>query len=174
MAYNALDFYKTSENSINQPSYKFEITNENLLCEAYDFAQRPISSKDSTSLQLKALQTFQGLVQFHFQDPEPSALVHVDIERLKFIFQNAVFENKRERYIEVLKNTAESLQHHEVSALYHYEIAQQLHNLAMPIIQKLIQMPSGNRKKPSKSVSRYWQNFLIAMELKNAKLCNRK
>ena len=128
LAYNALDFYKTSENSINQPSYKFEITNENLLCEAYDFAQRPISSRDSTSLQLKALQTFQGLVQFHFQDPEPSALAHADIERLKFIFQNAVFENKQESYLEVLKNTAESLQHHEVSALYLYEMAQQLHN----------------------------------------------
>ncbi len=144
LAYNALDFYKTSENSINQPSYKFEITNENLLCEAYDFAQRPISSKDSTSLQLKALQTFQGLVQFHFQDPEPSALAHVDIERLKFIFQNAVFEKKEERYVEVLKNTAESLQHHEVSALYQYEIAQQLHN-------------QGNAYKPENNPDAQWK-----------------
>ncbi|MAU71890.1 MAG: alpha-2-macroglobulin [Pseudozobellia sp.] len=128
LAHNALDFYKTSENSINQPAYKFEILDEGLMCEAYDFAQKELVAKDSTSLQLTALQTYQDLIKFHFQDPEPFALTHVDIDRLKFTLQNAIFENKNEIYIEVLKNTAESLKHHEVSALYGYEIAQHLHN----------------------------------------------
>ncbi|PKA99021.1 uncharacterized protein YfaS (alpha-2-macroglobulin family) [Flavobacteriaceae bacterium MAR_2009_75] len=128
LAHTALDFYKSSENNITRPANKFEIDNQQILCEAYEFTQIDLPSKDETSLQLKALETYQELLQFHFSDPELKALVYVDLERLRFIHQHAVFENKNDIYLEVLNNSAENLKQHELSGQYLYEIAQQYHN----------------------------------------------
>ena len=124
LAHTALSFYKTTESSITRPADKFEIDDPQLLCEAYDFTQRKIDMRDATSIQAKALLTYQDLLKFHFPNPKLDALVEVDIERLAFTYQNAVFQHKDDVYLEVLQNSAENLKQHEVSALYTYEIAQ--------------------------------------------------
>ncbi|MEL6917311.1 MAG: MG2 domain-containing protein, partial [Bacteroidota bacterium] len=123
LAHNALEFYKTKENSIVRPSYKFEIENSELLCEALPFLDVKLASKDSASLQLKALKTYQKLLRFHSNDISPEALAEVDIERLKFIYQNAFFEDKDQYYLEALQNSAARHRKNKVSALYNYEIA---------------------------------------------------
>ncbi|SDM75516.1 alpha-2-macroglobulin family protein [Kriegella aquimaris] len=123
LAHTALQFYKTSENNITRPADKFEIDAREILCGAYEFTQLKISTVDSTSLQVKALLIYQQLLQFHYPDAQMYALVEVDIERLKYIHENAVFENKDQLYLEVLQQSAQSLSHSEVSALYNYEIA---------------------------------------------------
>ncbi len=127
LAHIALQFYKTSENTITRPADKFEMDDPKLLCEAYQFTQQSIDFTDKTSLQSKALQIYQELVEFHFPDVRLEALVDVDIERLRFIHQNALFPNKDAAYLDVLQNSAENLSHHEVSGLYRYEIAQLYH-----------------------------------------------
>ena len=58
LAHTALEFYKTDENSIPNPAYKFEIDNSNLLGEAKTFSEEIITSKDSTSLQAITLLFF--------------------------------------------------------------------------------------------------------------------
>jgi len=126
LAHAALDFYKTNENSITRPADKFEIDDPEFLCEAYSFTQLQISSKDKTSLQQRALNLYQQLVVFHFPNPKLDALVAIDIERLKYIHANAVFQNKDEHLLSVLKQSAENLKQHEVAALYLYEIAELL------------------------------------------------
>ncbi len=124
LAHNALEFYKVSENSITRPADKFEIDDPKLLCEAYQFTQLSIDFTDKTSLQSKALKIYQELVEFHFPNVRLEALVDVDIERLRFIHQNALFADKDTAYLDILQNSAENLSHHEVSGLYRYEIAQ--------------------------------------------------
>lgn len=124
LAHSALNFYKTDENNITRPADQFEIADPEILCEAYEFTQLKIDIRDRTSLQSKALLVYQGLLKFHFPDPKLDPLVDVDIERLRFIHQNAVFANKDDLYLEVLQNSAENFKQHEVSALYTYEVAQ--------------------------------------------------
>ncbi|MGB5819247.1 MAG: MG2 domain-containing protein [Saonia sp.] len=123
LAHTALVFYETTENTITRPAYTFEINDSELLCEALPFSKIKISSKDSTSLQLKAIGIYQQLLRFHVKDASPQALVDVDIDRLKFIHQNAVFEDKDQYYLEALQNSAAQHKDYEVSALYTYEIA---------------------------------------------------
>ena len=123
LAHNALEFYKTDENSITQPSYKFEIDNPTYLKEAKDFSTLNITAKDSTSLQLHALKLYQKLIVFHLKDKEPYALVDVDIERLNFVADNATFSNPQLLLLETLKASSIQWQSHEVSALYNFEIA---------------------------------------------------
>jgi hypothetical protein len=121
--HNALDFYKTNETSITKPAYKFEIDNPEFLCDAFTFSKLKLQSKDTTSLQLNALKIYQDLIRFHLKDKDPIALPNVDIERLKFVNQHAVFSNKDSLLLETLKEEAEKLKPHDVSGLYDFEIA---------------------------------------------------
>ncbi|WP_339917077.1 alpha-2-macroglobulin family protein [Yeosuana marina] len=121
--HEALDFYKTPETSITKPVYKFEIDNPDFLCDDFTFSNLEITSKDSISLQLKALKIYQELIQFHLKDKQPFALADINIERLKFVNQYGTFSNKESLLLEVLKTESEKLKSHEVSGLYDFEIA---------------------------------------------------
>lgn len=121
LAHSALDFYKTPENSIARPQDNFELDRPEILCEGKQFIEQQISDKYKTSLQGKAIILFQQLLNFHKASND--AYVEVDIERLRYIRENAVFPNKNQQYLEVLQNSAEAIKNDETSALYQYEIA---------------------------------------------------
>ncbi len=123
LAHNALQFYKTTENSITQTAYKFQIDDYKFLSNAEKFAALNIISKDSTSLQLNALKIYQDLIQFHLKDTEPYALADLDIERLLFVKQFATFSDKNKALLKALTFESDRLKSHEISALYDYEIA---------------------------------------------------
>ncbi|WP_324023686.1 MG2 domain-containing protein [Maribacter sp. BPC-D8] len=125
LAHTALDFYTTSENGINKPADAFEIDNEAILCEAYTASFLNFDDGQNLSLQSRALEIYQQLVAFHFGNPDMSPLVLIDIERLRFIHQNATFDNKDNLFLEVLQNSAENIKHSPLSGLYTFEIALQ-------------------------------------------------
>jgi len=135
LAHTALTFYETREHAIARPADKFEMDDPRLLSDAYEFVQQHLDLTDRNSTPSKALHIYQDLLKFHFSDVRLEALAHVDIERLKFVHQHAVFPNRDALYLNALENAAENLGHHEVSALYRYEIArlyQQLGNSYQP------------------------------------------
>ena len=123
LAQNALSFYSTSENNVTRPADKFEIDDPEILCEASNFLNLKIDTSDSTSLQAEALQIYQQLLQLHLASARPYRLVEVDIQRLHFIYQNAIFPDKQERFLEVLQNSANAGNGNLASTLYQYEIA---------------------------------------------------
>lgn len=123
LAHTALDFYKTDENSIDRPAYSFELNDPEFLCEAEQFIQLSITSKDTASLQLKALHIYQLLLEHHKGDLSSHALVAVDIERLKYIHQHAIFDAKDAAFLEVLKNSKARYGTQEIATNYTYEIA---------------------------------------------------
>jgi hypothetical protein len=123
LAQNALAFYATSENSITRPTAKFEIDNPEFLCNGYAFTQLRISTADDTSLQAKALGIYQKLLTLHLSSEQPYTFAEVDLQRLQFVYQNAVFENKDQRYLEALQNAASAGKGNAASSLYKYEIA---------------------------------------------------
>nr|WP_235843155.1 MG2 domain-containing protein [Maribacter hydrothermalis] len=129
LAHTALEFYKTSENNISKPANAFEIDNEAILCEAYSSSFLKFDESETISLQAKALNIYQELIAFHFGNPDINPLVFVDIERLKFIHENATFSNKTELFLEVLKNSSENIKASPLSSLYTYEIALQYQKL---------------------------------------------
>ena len=129
LAHTALDFYKTTENTITRPADKFDINTPELLCEGYQFIEQKIDANDTTSLQSKALQIYQDLLKFHAQDKALDAYVTIDIERLQFIKNNATFNNTSDYYISVLKNSAEQIKENENWGLYEFEIAQHFQEL---------------------------------------------
>lgn len=123
LSYNALSFYKTDENSITQPAYKFAIDRTNYISDSEQFINLNIAAKDALSLQLNALKIYQNLLKFHRKNQVSKAFVGADIERLNFVFQNAVFQDKEELLLQTLKSKADALKSSPLSALYNFEIA---------------------------------------------------
>ena len=123
LSHNALEFYKTDENSITQPTYKFSIDSNDFIADSERFINLNITSKDSSSLQLNALKIYQNLLKFHRKDQASKAFVAVDIDRLNFVSQHAIFQNKEDLLLKTLKEKAETLTLTPVSTLYNFEIA---------------------------------------------------
>lgn len=123
LAHNALDFYKSTENSITRPSYTFLIDDPEYLCDAALFTKMDLSTQDSLSLEAKALKIYQDLIQFHLKDKSPEALIKVNIERLYFVQQKATFDNKTERLIEAFQNEKTTFASHPFSGMYDAETA---------------------------------------------------
>lgn len=123
LSHNALDFYKTDENSITQPAYKFTIDNNHFIADSDIFINVDLASKDTLSLQRNALKIYQNLLKFHRKDQVSKAFVTVDIERLNFVAQHATFSSIDDLLLKTLKSKSDQLKTSDLSALYDYEIA---------------------------------------------------
>ncbi len=155
LSHHALEFYKTDESSITKPAYKFEIDDEQLLSTASTFINLNVASKDSTSLQLNALKIYQNLIKFHSSDTSAEALVTVDIERLNFIYQNAVFTQKDDVYHTTL-NTA----YQKWNAVKNNVASRYAFNLAQLYYQQ------GQQYRPKTKENHRWK-FKEALEICN-------
>ncbi|MFD0796659.1 alpha-2-macroglobulin [Maribacter chungangensis] len=151
LAQNALTFCSTNENSITRPADKFEIDNPAFLSHGDAFTQLNIETADNTSLQAKALCIFQQLLALHLPSTHPYRFAEVNIQRLKFVYQHAVFENKDERYLEELKNGASTVKGKPAAGLYLYE-------------QAVLLNQQGNTYQPKTNEDKRWKTK-AALEL---------
>ena len=127
LCHNALEFYKTDENNLIRPSYKFIITDTDLLSDSKTFSYLDIKTKDSLSLQFNALKIYQNLLKFHSRDLSSKAFVYTDIERLLFVTQHATFSHKEKLLIDRLNDKAKTIKYSEQASLYLFEIARIKH-----------------------------------------------
>ena len=89
LAHRAVDFFMNDENSLTQPIYKFEIDDAAFFDNNDEFVKLKIATKDSLSLKYYAIDFLQKLSFFHLEDKDPTALIDVNLKRLKFVYQNA-------------------------------------------------------------------------------------
>ncbi|SHH26607.1 alpha-2-macroglobulin family protein [Winogradskyella jejuensis] len=130
LSHNALEFYKSSENGITQPAYKFTIKNPELISKGDVFMGLNITSKDSVNLQLNALKIYQNLLRFHQKDKNSKAFISANIERLNFVKQNATFEAVESELIKTLNEELQPISNTKNSGLYSFELAALLSNQA--------------------------------------------
>ncbi|WP_439153014.1 MG2 domain-containing protein [Winogradskyella sp.] len=123
LSHNALAFYKTDENSITKPAYKFSIDQPDYFIDYDTFSNLEIETKDTTSLQLHSLKIYQNLFKAHVPDGSPYPIVSNNIERLKFIFEHSTLDNKEDLYFEALLKESEKTKSYPYSSLYDFEIA---------------------------------------------------
>ncbi len=123
LSHQALQFYKTPETNITKPSYAFVIDDPRYLQPHTLFSSLKIETKDSLSLQFNALKIYQNLLKFHSRRSTPEAITEVNIERINFVYEHAVFTDKDAVLLQSLRSEKEKLGSHVTSALYNYEIA---------------------------------------------------
>ncbi len=123
LAHRAVDFFINEEVDLIRPAYTFEIDDPQYFSPANTFIKMSISSRDSFSLQLKALHILQDLLAFHKNDSDPAALIDADLKRLKFVQSKAVVEKKDELYLNALNTLEKKHKAHPSHAEIIYEIA---------------------------------------------------
>ncbi|MBL7701366.1 MAG: alpha-2-macroglobulin [Ferruginibacter sp.] len=102
LAHRAIEFFTNDENDIIKPAYQFKIDDAAAFTKAADFINASFKTKDTASLQQKALLLFQDILKFHLADANADALIDADLIRLNFVHTNAVLENKEKLYEEAL------------------------------------------------------------------------
>ena len=129
LAHRALSYFTSDERDITRPAYAFEISDPAAFAPAHDFIKLKFSTKDSSSLQQKALLLYQKLIAFHVKDAKPDALIDVDIDRIQFVNQKGVQPGKKELYLASLQHITEQYKDLPAAAQAWYLIAEQ-YNIA--------------------------------------------
>jgi hypothetical protein len=118
-----LAYFKNINNYIPKPSFAFEISSVTALAPAPDFMQQNFSSVDSSSHLLRSLLLFQQLLRFHAKDTDPAAFIDADLERIEWVNENAVMEEKDSLYSLALQYITSSYADNIVAAQAWYLLA---------------------------------------------------
>lgn len=102
LAHRALGYFQNDERDIKKPAYAFEIDQANAFSPAIGFITNKFVTKDSLSLQHKALLIYQRLIAFHFNDANPAALIDADLQRLQFVKEKSTHPDKDKLYFNSL------------------------------------------------------------------------
>ncbi len=105
LANKAIAYFSNDEGEVTQAANHFEIDKAVAFAPVNEFINANFDTKDSTSLQSKALQLYQQLLRFHEADKDKNALIDADINRLQFVYQNAVAADKLNLYKAALQRT---------------------------------------------------------------------
>ncbi len=124
LAHRALDYFRNDERDISKPAYAFEIDKASSFDPAADFVTRKFPTNDSLSLHHKALLLYQRLIAFHLNDKKPDALIDADINRLEFVQQHAVMENKDILFQKAVNHIARQYENHPAAAQAWFLLAQ--------------------------------------------------
>jgi len=104
LAHSALNYFENDERDIRKPAYAFQIDQPAAFQPAAEFIHSKFTTRDSVSLQHKALLIYQDLLAFHLKNPKPDALIDADIQRIAFVYNNSVHPEKEGLYIEALRS----------------------------------------------------------------------
>ncbi|EDM44186.1 hypothetical protein SCB49_04135 [unidentified eubacterium SCB49] len=144
LAHNALAFYKTPENSITKPTYAFKMDDASYFKDFETFKEVPISSKDTASLELKALKLYQKLINFHALKNNEIPLAAVDVERLLFLKNKGTLANSDTLFLTALHTGESQVNLDNAKALYTIEIAYHLYQ-------------QGQNYDPDKNTQNRWK-----------------
>ena len=123
LAHRAISYFDNDERDIKKPTYAFEIDQASAFDPSADFVTRKFPTKDSVSLQHKALLIYQQLIAFHLKDAKPDALIDADIHRLQFVKQKSVHPDKDQLYFNALNHIAHQYENVPAAAQAWYLIA---------------------------------------------------
>lgn len=146
LAHRAVDFFSGNEHGIARPAETFIIDNPIYLSDIKEFIKIKIETKDQMAYKYYALQILQELAKAHLNDSDPAALAEIELKRLSYVYNHAVFEDKGNLYLKSLEMMAAKYASSPISADVSYYIANYWHSLA----HKYYSQPTDQNKWVSK------------------------
>ncbi len=116
LAHRALPYFKNDERDVSKPAYAFQLSDAAMLGDAATFSKAKITTKDTSSLHLKATQIYQELLRLHANDNSKDALIELDIDRLQFMHGHSVHPDKEKLYEASLEKLANQYANDSASA----------------------------------------------------------
>jgi hypothetical protein len=128
VAHDALAFYQSGEQAGNRAIDAFDLSAASpIFAPAAEFQNWKPATDDRNSLTLKAVTIYQDLLNFHQDDPDPTAFLDADYWRLQFGNNQAFGEEKAARYKAALRRFADDHTEHEISTRAIADLAQVVH-----------------------------------------------
>jgi len=128
LANTALKFFNDDKNYLPHSANNFTIDKEDYFTNAETFVKIPLNATSASEHKLWVLQLYQQLIEFHLNDSEKTALTQIELERLKFLHDQAVLENKDglyqsrlENFYKTIKSDSNSILVANTLAEYHVE-----------------------------------------------------
>ncbi len=137
LAHRAADFFINGEASLTKPVHQYVMRDSALLLPADIFTTLDLTSKDSLSFDLQALQIMQQLIRFHLNDKNPEALVDADLKRLDFVYNNINYPERDSLYLNSLLALEKKYSGHSVSAAVMQKIAEYYYSEPTPPVRIL-------------------------------------
>ncbi len=106
LVHEALDYFKSGDYYLTKPAYAFELININAIKPQKIFLNTPFESKDTSSHLLQTLNLFKQLLQFHINDDDKNALLDVDLERIQWVHENLIHDEKEAQFCTTLQGIA--------------------------------------------------------------------
>ncbi len=104
LAFRALRYFKQNTFSQTDAASQALFENENYFAEARDFVAIDFPSETNKD---KVIKLFQDLIKFHLNDREGDALLHVDLMRIQFVYDNFDKDKREQLYTEYLQRLLE-------------------------------------------------------------------
>ncbi len=123
LAHQALDFFRNDEFMSSRPAVRFEIDDPQMLDLSDAFVKLEPEEKEAFSMKFHALQLYQELIAFHLNDKNPTALIDVDLKRLDFVYQHAIFDEKDKLLLHTLEQMESKYMGHEAVTEVYYQLA---------------------------------------------------
>lgn len=123
LAHRALQYFENDERDIKKPAFAFAIDKASAFDPAADFIHKKFITKDSLSLQHKALLIYQQLLAFHINDAKPGALIDADIKRIQFVKSKSTHPDKDQLYFNAINHIAHQYENTPAAAQAWYLVA---------------------------------------------------
>jgi hypothetical protein len=129
LAHRAVDFFMNDEAGLTKPASAFEIDQQKYFSDPQIFSDLKLETMDTLSQKFHALKILQDLIGFHLNDRDPKALIDVNLKRLEFVKNNAIFNEKDEWYLQALMDFEQNYLSSEASTRISFAIANHLNQL---------------------------------------------
>ena len=123
LAHQALDFFRNDEFMSSRPAIRFEVDDPQMLDIADAFSKLKLEEKETFSMKFHALKLYQDLIAFHLNDKDPFALVDLDLNRLDFIYEHAIIDEKDKLLLHTLEQMESMYMGNEAISEVYYHIA---------------------------------------------------
>jgi len=183
LAYRALAFYEWDEKDLPRPAFAFVMDDAGAFAPASDFIRHDFKTRDTASLQHRALTLYQELLRLHKDDAKPDAFLEADLARLEFAKRTSVLRTRSGSdgtgakdlptpYQSALERIAKNYASNPLSALAAYRLASSrfapyIHDEEPPRPYRGYGGDDGDgrkrpKRKPANSL-KYWQ-FVGALD----------
>jgi uncharacterized protein YfaS (alpha-2-macroglobulin family) len=124
LADRCLQYFRNNQGSQFIPINSFLLDKEVYLSDYDSFINTELSSYDTSSYDFKTLVLFQNVIANCKNSNFSTALMEYDLQRLEWVWQNAIFENKDELYFTSLTSLKEQYSKNDFAAQVGYKMAE--------------------------------------------------
>ncbi|MCS6796438.1 MAG: MG2 domain-containing protein, partial [Raineya sp.] len=122
LAWRAINFFQNQEAEVTRPFYYFQVDKAEYFAPASEFIKLNLQTKDEDSFDFTTLKLYQELLKIN-QNSSKDLYLHIDLERLKFVYKNAVLPQKDDLYLQGLEKMKQIYAGSEELPFVYYAIA---------------------------------------------------